>query len=82
MEMVSPTAPVPVRVGWLSLVVWPLVSGPVPGPTSSITAPIAGVPGAVRSTVTLAAGERPLVWPLRVAVTSKVCSPSPSAAGV
>ena len=78
--MVSPAVPVPVRVGRLSLVLCPSAIGPVTGPTSSVTAPMAGAVGSVRSTVTVAIGDCPLVAPVVVfvAVTAKVCGPSAS----
>ena len=54
---VEPTSPVPLKVGFVSLVLFPLVSVPVTGPTSSITLVTTGAAGPAVSIVKAKTGE-------------------------
>ncbi|PHH07084.1 hypothetical protein CRX53_16850 [Leclercia adecarboxylata] len=67
----------PLSTGWLSSVGLPLTTDPVMVPTSSTRVPNTGAAGGVRSILTVAAGDWPLVWPSTVAVTLKLWLPSP-----
>ena len=81
MWIVLPASPVPLMVGVLSLVTWPLVRLPwTPPETSSFTLSSVGTVGAVRSTTTLQGAETALRLPCgSVARTVKLCEPSPRA---
>ena len=76
--MVLPTAPVPLSVGVVSLVTWPVVRLPtIPPATLSLTVSSTGTVGAVRSTTTLQAFDDRLTLPCgSVALTVKLCGPS------
>ena len=76
-----PAWPVPLRVGVVSLVTCPAVSGPVTPPGAlSLTVTIVGTCGAVRSISTLQALDGWLTLPCgSVALTVKSCVPSPRA---
>ena len=80
--MTSPGVAVPLKVGRSSLVGLPLTMAPETGPTSSTTLPNAGADGGVISILTVASGDRPLVWPSTVAVTLKLWLPSSRAVSI
>ena len=73
----APGSVVPVKVGWVSLVVVPLTMAPVTGATSSVTAKV-GAAGAAASSVKLLALLAGLVLPA-TSVTVALTLQAPSA---
>lgn len=82
MVIKSPTFPVPLKVGVVSLVL-PLVTTPVTGATSSVMIGAAGCAGGVLSTVRVKLADGiPVLPATSVAVAVNLCGPSASEVGV
>ena len=75
MFTVEPASAVPLRVGFGSLVAWPLVSPPTFGRTASTTVRITGCAGGMVSTIMLYTRDGTLVSRPTVWVAVKVCGP-------